>query len=353
MLDAMDLLCPVLRTPFLERLMTVFGYYGQGVFGIAIGLALTAHGYIYANERSKRVGIAVLVVLAVTGAIAEALKHTLQMLEGIQPYASPSGRTAAAFGLASALSSAFPLTSPIFFGLAILTAISRLYWRAPSTWNVISGAVIGLLAGVPVAKQLIPRANAIRPSWLWLCGWIGALLVGVSALAFSYHAESQIAAHRIAADNISQHDPMIATLDFGTAQARPSLHYGYSGDESWSEGKRSVVWATGLGSEVVMNLPAKENYRFRFNSFPYSPKGPACQRVEVRVNGQFAAKVWLEKGWHWYQIDVPQKAVHAGRNFIQFFYDYAESPKSRGKGSDERRLSAAFDSLQVLQAGNR
>ena len=98
-----------------------------------------------------------------------------------------------------------------------------------------------------------------------------------------------------------------------------------------------------------MNLPAPQDYRFRFNSFPYSPKGPACQRVEVRVNGQFVTTVSLGKGWHWYQIDVPQKAVHAGRNFIQFSYDYAESPRSRGLGLDERRLSVAFDSLQVVR----
>jgi membrane-associated phospholipid phosphatase len=343
MLDAMDLLCPVLRTHFFGRLMTVFGYYGQSVFGIAIGLALTAHGYVYNNERSKRAGIATLIVLALAGTIAEALKHTLP-----PPYVRPSGRTAAAFALASVLSFAFPATSPVFFGLAILTAISRLYWRAPSTWNVISGAVIGFLAGVPVAKQLIPRADAIRPSWLWLGGWIGALLTGVSSLAFFYHAESQIAAHRVAINGIAQHDPMIANLDLGTAQARPSLRYGWSGDESWNEGQRSVIWATGLGSELIMSLPAAENYRFRFDSFPYSPEGAACQRIEVRVNGQFVASVWLEKGWHWYQIDVPQKAVHAGRNFIQFFYDYAESPKSRGTGSDERALSVAFDTLQVL-----
>ena len=40
-----------------------------------------------------------------------------------------------------------------------------------------------------------------------------------------------------------------------------------------------------------MNLPAPEDYRFRFKELPYSPKGPACQRVEVRVNGQFVRTV--------------------------------------------------------------
>lgn len=152
----------------------------------------------------------------------------------------------------------------------------------------------------------------------------------------------------VAANNIAPQDPLIINFDFGTPQARPSLGYGWSGDESWNGSKRPMVWATGLASELVINLPTERDYRFRFNVFPNSPKGPVCQRVEVRLNGLFVSKVLLARGWHWYEFDVPKTAIHAGRNDVQFFYDYAETPKSRGKGSDERLLSVAFDSLQAL-----
>ncbi len=54
--------------------MTVFGYYGHAAAGIVIGAALLAHGYFYQNERSKTVGIAALIVLAVVSAINETVK---------------------------------------------------------------------------------------------------------------------------------------------------------------------------------------------------------------------------------------------------------------------------------------
>lgn len=348
MLDVTDLVCPVLRTPFFESLMTVFGYYGHGAAGFVIGVALLGHGYVYRNDRTKTTGITVLIVLVLTSVLAEALKYTLQPQPDIPPNLTPSGRTSVAFGLASVLSVSFPALSPVFFGMAILTAISRLYWRAQYTWNVVGGAVLGLAAGLPIARKLIPRGNAIRPSGLGLVGWMSALTLGLAALAFFYNTESKIAAHRVTANDISSHDPMITNFDFGTPQARPSLRYGWSGDESWNGGKRSVVWATGLASEFVLDLPTEQDYRFRFNVFPYSPKGPACQRVEIRLNGLVVAKVFLARGWHWYRFDVPKSAVHAGRNYVQFFYDYAETPKSRGQSSDDRPLSVAFDSLQAL-----
>lgn len=348
MLDVTDIVCPVLRTPFFESLMTVFGYYGHGAAGIVIGVALLGHGYFYQNDRTKTAGMAVLFVLVLAVVIAEALKYSLQPQPDGRSFLTPSSRTSAAFGLASVLSVSFPAMSPVFFGLAILTAISRLYWHAQYTWNVVSGAVIGLAAGLSIAKKLIPRGNDIRPSWLGLVAWMSALTLGLGALAFFYYAESKIAAHMVTANNISPRDPVITNFDFGTPQARPSLHYGWSGDESWNGGKRSVVWATGLASEFVINLPTERDYHFRINVFPYSPKGLACQRVEVRLNGLAVGKVFLERGWHWYQFDVAKTAVNAGANYVQLFYDYTESPKSRGKSSDERLLSVAFDSLQVL-----
>jgi hypothetical protein len=56
------------------------------------------------------------------------------------------------------------------------------------------------------------------------------------------------------------------------------------------------------------------------------------------------ANVWLEQGWHWYEFEVPKTAVRTGRNFIKFDYGYADqAPKP-----DERRLSVAFDIVEVL-----
>ena len=348
MLDITDLVCPVLRTPFFESFMTVVGYYGHSALGIVIGAALLAHGHVYRNDRTKSAGITLLIVLVLAIGLTQALKHGLLQQPDMRSHLMPSSRTGTAFGIASVLSASVPALSPFFFGLAILTAISRLYWRTQSTWNVLGGVFVGLAIGWPVAKKLIPRGNSIAPSFVGLVGWLSALTLGLSAWAFFYYAESKVAQHLVTANNIAVQDPKIADFDFGTPQARTSLRYGWSGDESWSGGKRSVVWATGLASELVMNLPTQQDYRFRFNVFPYSPKGPACQAIEIRLNGSVLAKVSLAPGWHWYEFDVPKTVIGNNGNYVQFFYDYAEAPKSRAKSSDDRLLSVAFDSLQAL-----
>jgi hypothetical protein len=97
-----------------------------------------------------------------------------------------------------------------------------------------------------------------------------------------------------------------------------------------------------------MNLPVEQDYKFRLHVSPYFPSGPACQSVEIRANGLIVAKVWLERGWHWYEFNVPKTTVHAGRNFIQFFYTYAETPNSRGQNLDKRQLSVAFEVLEAV-----
>jgi hypothetical protein len=72
----------------------------------------------------------------------------------------------------------------------------------------------------------------------------------------------------------------------------------------------------------------------------------SAAHIEVRLNNILVSKIFLERGWHSYEFNVP--AIRAGKNDVQFFYDYAESPKSRARSSDERALSVAFDKLEVF-----
>jgi len=66
------------------------------------------------------------------------------------------------------------------------------------------------------------------------------------------------------------------------------------------------------------------------------------------MTGCFVAKVFFARGWHCYHFDLSKPAIRAGTIPVQSFYDYAETPKPRGKSSEERTLSVAFDNLQVL-----
>jgi hypothetical protein len=329
-------------------MMSSFEHFGNPAVGAAIGLGLLGLGYFYKDNRSWLAGLAVLIAVFAAFGVAEAFKHALPSSDPRLPsvFGLPSSQTGAAFALASALSVTWPGLGPIFFGFAILAGIAHLYARANYLWHVIGGAALGLAIGLSIAIKLIPRTKVFGRYSLGFIGWSSACAFGLAALMFFFSTESQLAAHLSASDSPLS-SGVTAQFDFGTAQARSSLRYGWSGDESWSNGKRSVVWADGLASELIMHLPAEQDYSFRFNAFPYRSKGPACQRVEVRVNGLIVAKVLLVRGWHWYQFDVPRTTVHAGRNFVQFFYSYAETPRSRGHNADERKLSVAFDMLEA------
>ena len=346
MLDTIELVCPALRNPLIATMMKPMEYLGHGAVGSTIGLALLAYGYFYKDSRMRQAGVAVLIALMVAAGIATSLKHGVQLPHPRLPsaYELPSGRTSAVFALASALSATFPAVSPVFFGLALLAGIARLYAHEHYLWSIIGGAVIGTATGLPLALKLIPKRSKSRQSAMTFFGWAGTCALGISALAFFYTTENNIAAHLLAENNDLRNHSVTANLDFGTVALRPSLHYGWSGDESWDRGTRSVVWADAPASELAVNLPNEQDYRFRFDAFPYFPNGPACQRVEVSVNKTTVAKVWLEPGWHWYEFNVPKTAVRAGRNFIQFDYGYADQAPE----PDERRLSVAFDILELL-----
>lgn len=138
------------------------------------------------------------------------------------------------------------------------------------------------------------------------------------------------------------------TIDFGSPQARPALSAGWAEDESWEDGRRTLVWATGVASEMKLNLPAVQEYFFRLNVFPFSPKGLTCQWITIKINDNPVAKLFLEKGWHWYGFEVPKRAIRSGLNKVDFFYAYAQPPIARGTHADARPLSVAFDRLDVI-----
>jgi membrane-associated phospholipid phosphatase len=141
-MDFMDFGCPVLRAQYFELFMAAVGYFGHGALASAVGLLLLAHGYTYDNQRTKRAGIAVLAALMISGVAVELLKHfiRLQIPRLRTSGGFPSGRASAGFALGSILAATFPALGPGFYMLAVLTAVSRLYFRAHSTWDVVGGA---------------------------------------------------------------------------------------------------------------------------------------------------------------------------------------------------------------------
>lgn len=350
-MDAVYLGCLALRSSLFEATMGPLGYFGHAIIGGTAGIVLFAYGFFYGNQKMKRAGLAVLLSIIVAGTLAEILKLSLEMPRPKlrASYGFPSGHASTAFGLAAALGVSFPNLSPLFYLLATLTAISRLYFRAHYVWDVIGGALIGSGVGIAITKRFIHPSKTENSPWTSYLGWSFTVAVGVAALLFFLALEKNIRIHRISDSDASQITSERILVNFGTPDARSLLRSGWSGDEKWMEGKLSVVWAEGLASELQAFFPHSGDYRFHLHLFPYMPKGPACQRVEVKVNAVFVGRLHLEQGWNWYEISVPKEVIQSGKNDIQFHFDYAQSPKSRGLADDARPLSVAFSALEAVR----
>ena len=350
MTDAMDVGCAVIRTPFFEQMMEAMGYFGRAGIAVVVAGSLLGHGYFYDNRRTRKAGIALIIALLASAAVTELVRYAVQLPRPKESmgYGFPSGHTSAAFSLAAVLAVTFPQSSSLFYLLAMLTGISRLYFRAHYLTDVLAGALIGVLTGMLLAKALIPRSFKASHAFLGSLGWTAILLVGVACGGFFYAIERSIAAQKLASDFSIVKQRLLMTIDFGHPQARSAFGRGWADDESWDDGKRTLVWATGTASEMTLNLPAARDYFFRLNVFPNAPTGLACQRIAVNINDVPIAKLFLEKGWHWYGFEVPKAAIRDGVNNVKFSYDYAQRPVPRGPNADARLLSVAFDRLDVF-----
>ncbi|HXF76751.1 MAG TPA: phosphatase PAP2 family protein [Methylomirabilota bacterium] len=348
--DLLHLGCSLLKIPAVYDAMGALGYFGHGLLAVPLGLGLIAAGYARQNQRFKQAGFAVLVSIAAAGLLTETLKQVFQISRprSYGSYGFPSGHSGTAFALASSLSISFPGFTPLYFLLATMTAISRLYFRAHYLIDVLAGGILGGSAGALITRKIVAPPIAPR-GWSFFRG-VGWLTVGAAALfavAFFRIVETRVGSYRTSeAANPSIPREMIS-FDFGTPSLRAALRSGWSADELWNEGKQSVVWAEGLRARMVAAFPAAAAYRWRLNLFPYAGRGPACQVMEVIVNKASVVKMLLEQGWHWYEFDIPKGVIQSGDNEVEFVFSFSESPQSRGRGPDPRHLSVAFDLLQA------
>jgi undecaprenyl-diphosphatase len=75
----------------------------------------------------------------------------------------PSGHAVTGFALAYVLSRAYPKASPLFYLLAIMIALSRVYLATHFLSDVVAGAAVGLLAGWTVCRLVsFPLGDAAR-----------------------------------------------------------------------------------------------------------------------------------------------------------------------------------------------
>ena len=126
---------------------SALGHFGRAGIAVTVAASLLGHGYYYDNPRSRKAGMALIVALLASAAVTELVRYSVQLPRPKQSsgYGFPSGHTSAAFSLAAVLGITFPQAGSLFYLVALLTGISRLYFRAHYLIDVLGGALIGVL----------------------------------------------------------------------------------------------------------------------------------------------------------------------------------------------------------------
>ncbi len=346
-MDLIGLGCPLLRSSLLERAMEGLAWVGHGVVDGAIASAVLASGAASGNRRLRQAGLAALLAVLASGLLANVGKIFFEMPRPTpsESFGFPSGHASTAFALAGALGQAFPIAAPLFYLVAVLVGVARLYDRSHFVTDVIAGGFLGSATGYLIAR-ILPGARGAapeRPRIRW--EWVLPIAVAIPALAFFTVYERSVADHRLRAPGLPANPERDVVILFGTPEARPLLLLGWSEDARW--GTMPMVWSEGLSSTLRIPpvLPADHRVRLRVRPYARRPGRPPCQVVEVALNGTPVARLLLERGWNDYELKVPKSVIRRGENELRFRFAYAE-PESAGAG--RRSFSAAFASLEAF-----
>ena len=136
-----------LRRPWLSRMLVVFTRSGNlGLLWIALGAML---------DHSQKVTLVLIATMLVCEAIKQVARRDrpalarMERLIGVQKTTSfPSGHAASAMAAAVVLTAFAPHFAPIWFALATLMAVSRVYVGVHYPSDVAVGGMIGIVIGL-------------------------------------------------------------------------------------------------------------------------------------------------------------------------------------------------------------
>ena len=136
-----------LRRPWLSRPLVVFTRSGNlGLIWIALAAML---------DHPQRVTLTLIATMLVCESIKQVARRErpavarMERLIGVQKTTSfPSGHAASAMAAAVLLTAFAPAFAPVWFSLAALMALSRVYVGVHYPSDIAVGAVVGILIGV-------------------------------------------------------------------------------------------------------------------------------------------------------------------------------------------------------------
>jgi undecaprenyl-diphosphatase len=147
----------------MDGVMNVVTQMGSLLFAVIVPLSLIISG----QEKLVRVGLKIALVLVVSETLVFLIKRVIQrprpftiLPEVINTratacqYSLPSGHTCAAFAMAFVLTSAFPGLDYIFFTLATLVGLSRMYLGVHYPSDVVAGMLIAYAVYVTAGNGL-------------------------------------------------------------------------------------------------------------------------------------------------------------------------------------------------------
>lgn len=145
-----------------ETLVQTLNKFGDGGVQAVIAIILMLAGYFNKNDRILRTGKFGLIAIIFAGIIVQIIKFTIGRPRptltdaGISNFGPsitigfdsfPSGHTASSFALAAILSSAYPKGRYIFYSIAAIAGLSRIYLDSHFASDVFAGAILGIGIG--------------------------------------------------------------------------------------------------------------------------------------------------------------------------------------------------------------
>lgn len=153
-----------------ESTVQTLNKFGDGGIQAVITIIMIFAGYFKKEANLLKTGKYGLFAIIAAGIAVQTIKHIIGRprptltdagISNFGPSISigldsfPSGHTASSFALAAVLSSVYPKGKYIFYSLAVIAGISRIYLDSHFASDVFAGAVMGTAIGLFFARKLL------------------------------------------------------------------------------------------------------------------------------------------------------------------------------------------------------